>query len=95
MLHVTQPEPGIVHLTGALTIHTATDLYQQLRSLPFGEDAVQPLLFVMESITEIDLSGIQTLLAFKQSRPKNSVQCSVSDEIREHCRLCGLDKYLI
>ena len=94
MLQIIQSELGRIDLSGSLTIHTAELLYRELKALPFGEDPSVPLRLNLEKITEIDPAGMQTLIAFKLSRQRDTVRFFAQEELRSRCRMCGLDKYL-
>ena len=97
MLQMKRPGPDVVELIGSLSIHTVEQLYQELqelKELTVPENESEPITFKMEQVSDVDLSGLQTLLAYKMGRPKDTVRFSMPEEIQRLCRLCGLDKYL-
>jgi anti-anti-sigma regulatory factor len=80
------PARGLT-LHGEATIHSVTQLYEQLKRLEFGP--TDQLLLDLSGLTALDTAGAQILIAFKRSRPGLAV-CSCPGEIRRFVELTGL-----
>lgn len=92
MFEVSGSAPAELTLAGEANIHTARELYRALRGVL---DRDEPVTLDLGGLTEVDLAGLQVLLAFARVRgPDRVLWRACPPWFRRRVQVTGLGGWL-